>query len=111
MNSDYVIVLITTPSMDVGKQIASSLVEKKLAACVNILPSIHSVFRWEGEVSGEEEVLLVVKSRGKLFEDQLIPAVLELHPYDVPEIIALPIWKGVKSYLDWIDEETLPAKD
>lgn len=108
MDPDYIIVLITAPSTEAGKQIASSLVERKLAACVNIIPSIHSIFHWEGEINTEEEVLLVVKSRSKLFEDQLIPAVMELHPYDVPEIIAMPIWKGAKSYLDWIDDETLP---
>jgi periplasmic divalent cation tolerance protein len=106
MNSSYIIVLITAPSEDVGKQIASSLVEKKLAACVNIIPSMLSIYRWEGEISTEEEVLLIVKSRSDIFESQLIPAVKVLHPYEVPEIIALPIWKGVKSYLDWIEEET-----
>lgn len=111
MDPDYIIVLITAPSSEVGKQIASSLVERKLAACVNIITSIHSIFRWEGEISSEEEVLLVVKSRAELFEDQLAPAVRELHPYDVPEIIALPVWKGSKSYLDWIGEETTSEQD
>jgi periplasmic divalent cation tolerance protein len=106
MNSGYIIVLITAPSVEVGKQIASSLVERKLAACVNIIPSMLSIYRWEGEIATEEEVLLVVKSRGDIFESQLIEAVQELHPYEVPEIIALPIWKGVKNYLDWIEEET-----
>jgi periplasmic divalent cation tolerance protein len=111
MDPDYIIVLITAPSSEVGKKIASSLVERKLAACVNIISSIHSIFRWEGEISSEEEVLLVVKSRRELFEGQLIPAVQELHPYDVPEIIALPVWKGSKSYLDWIGEETISEQD
>jgi periplasmic divalent cation tolerance protein len=111
MDPVYVIILITAPTEEVGKQIASSLVERKLAACANILPGMKSIFRWEGEINTEEEVLLVVKSRSELFESQLIPAVQKLHPFDVPEIIALPIWKGVKSYLDWIDEETSPTPD
>jgi periplasmic divalent cation tolerance protein len=104
-----IVVLITVPSVEVGQEIAASLLEKRLAACVNIIPSVSSFFRWEGEASQEQEALLVVKSRAELFESGLLPAVKAAHPYDVPEIIALPVVLGSQDYLDWIERETEPA--
>jgi periplasmic divalent cation tolerance protein len=108
MQDKFIVALITAPSQEVGVQIANVLVEKKLAACVNTIAPINSLFRWEGDVSNDEEVLLLVKSRASLFEGGLVPAVLEVHPYEVPEIIALPILMGSQGYLDWIAEETSP---
>jgi periplasmic divalent cation tolerance protein len=105
----FVVVFITAPSMDVAQQIANALVEQKLAACVNILPAIQSIYRWEGKIFNEEETLLIVKSRADLFEDRLIPAVQAVHPYQVPEIIALPILMGLPGYLDWIQDVTVPG--
>ena len=104
--TDPIVVLITAPSKEVGKQIARALLEKELAACVNIISSIDSIYTWEGKICNDEEVLLVVKSRVELFENQLVPAVQAIHPYRVPEIIALPIKMGAKSYLDWIEAVT-----
>ena len=104
--TDPIVVLITAPSKEVGKQIARALLEQKLAACVNIISSIDSICTWEGKICNDEEVLLVVKSRAELFENQLVPAVQAIHPYRVPEIIALPIKMGAKSYLDWIEAVT-----
>ncbi len=106
MEIQNMVVLISAPSKEVGKQIAASLVEKKLAACVNILPSVNSIYTWEGQIHDEEEVLLLVKTRADLFEDRLIPAVKAIHPYEVPEIIALPVAAGLKKYLDWMEEAT-----
>ena len=106
MEDQYIIVMITTPSKEVGEQISNALLEKKLAACVNMLIPVNSLYTWEGEIAHDEEALLVVKSRAALFQDQLVPAVQAIHPYDVPEIIALPILMGSASYLDWIDAET-----
>lgn len=103
---NQLVVLITVPDREVGKKMAHSLVEKRLAACVNILPGMTSVYTWEGAVQEEEEVLLLVKTRGEIFEEKFVPAVKAEHPYDVPEIIALPITMGAKSYLDWITEST-----
>ena len=103
---NQIVVLITVPSRDVGRTIAHSLVEKRLAACVNILPVMTSVYTWEEAVQEEEEVLLVVKTRVEIFEEEFVPAVKAMHPYDVPEIIALPIVMGWKPYLDWIVEST-----
>jgi periplasmic divalent cation tolerance protein len=101
-----IVVLITVPSKDMGKQIARALLEQKLAACVNIISPLDSMYTWEGKICTDEEVLLVVKSRAELFENQLVPAVQAIHTYQVPEIIALPIKMGAKSYLDWIEAVT-----
>ncbi len=110
MKLEHIVVLITTPSAEVGERIAAALLAQKLAACVNILPSITSIFAWQGEVQNDQESLLLVKTRADLFHDQLVPAVKDLHPYDVPEIIALPVVMGSQSYLDWIAAETVSAQ-
>jgi periplasmic divalent cation tolerance protein len=106
MQDQKIIVLITVPSMEVGEQIARRLVERRLAACVNILPAIRSIFRWESELQTESEFLLIVKTRAGLFEDHLLPTVQEIHPYKVPEIIGIPLCAGLPSYLEWINQET-----
>jgi len=104
MQSRYIVVLVTAPSQEAGEKIAARLLEKKLAACVNIVPEITSLYTWEGKTQNDQEVLLVIKSKVELFEEHLVPAVLEAHPYEVPEIIALPVLMGSASYLQWIDE-------
>ena len=105
MEDQYILVMITTPSREVGEQISNALLEKKLAACVNMLAPINSLYTWQGTTAHDEETLLVVKSRAALFQE-LVPAVQTIHPYEVPEIIALPIIMGSASYLAWIDAET-----
>jgi periplasmic divalent cation tolerance protein len=102
---DKLVAFITVPSRDVGKKIADTLLDKKLAACVNMFP-INSLYTWEGKVQNDDELLLIVKTTTAVFESKLIPEVQAVHPYDVPEIIALPIVMGSKDYLDWIEEET-----
>jgi len=106
MNSQPIVVLITVPNKEVGRQIAQALLEQRLAACINILPAINSLYNWEGKLQDEEEALLVVKSRAELFQERLVPAVQAIHPYKVPEILALPILAGLHSYLEWIEKET-----
>lgn len=106
MDSNRIIVLITAPDQATARQIASHLVEKRLAACVNILPGVQSIFRWQGEVQNESELLMVVKTRRELLHTHLIPAVKALHPYQTPEIIALPVLDGALDYLEWIDQST-----
>ncbi|HEX7976340.1 MAG TPA: divalent-cation tolerance protein CutA [Anaerolineales bacterium] len=106
MNSQKIVVLITVPSVEAGRQIARTLLELKLAACVNILPQVHSLYTWQGEIHDDDETLLVVKTRAELFEARLVPAVKAIHPYEVPEIIALPIQAGSTDYLDWIGNVT-----
>lgn len=106
MKNQPVAVLITAPVQETGEQIANALLAQKLAACVNIIPQVKSLFTWQGQTCTDTEVLLIVKTRADLLEERLIPAVQAIHPYEVPEIIALPILGGLKSYLDWIDQST-----
>jgi periplasmic divalent cation tolerance protein len=91
--------------MDKAARIARELVEKKLAACVNIIPELRSIYAWQGRVCDERECLMIMKTRRDLF-DQLRDTVKELHPYDVPEIISLSIEQGLQDYLKWIDDST-----
>jgi periplasmic divalent cation tolerance protein len=106
MDDKPILVMITTPSKEIGKQIADVLLAEKLAACVNIISPINSLYTWKGEINDDEESLLIVKSRESLFAEGLVPAVRTIHPYEVPEIIALPIISGLDDYLDWIAEST-----
>jgi periplasmic divalent cation tolerance protein len=105
METKHLVVFVTTPSKDIGEQIAKTLVESQLAACVNLLPEINSIYTWEGEVYNEAEVMMVIKTQAKLFE-ALAESIQSLHPYEVPEIIALPIIAGSESYLAWIEAVT-----
>ncbi len=98
-------VFVTVPSYDKGREIAKFLLEKKLCACVNVISKVSSFYWWEGKIEEDEEALLIIKTREELFE-KLKEAVLDVHPYDVPEIISIPIQKGYKKYLDWIEKET-----
>ena len=102
-DNDHLLVSITASSAEEAERIAKALVQKRLAACVNIVPAITSIYRWQAEVHRDSEVLLIAKSRPELFES-LAARVKELHSYQVPEIIALPIVAGSKAYLNWIDE-------
>ena len=102
----YVVVLITAPSSEVAKQIARALVEQKLVACVDIVPAVNSVYLWQGQLCDDQEALLIAKTRAALFAERLVPSVKAMHPYQVPEIIALPIVMGSEDYLTWIDEVT-----
>lgn len=86
-----------------AERIARALVEGGLAACVNIVPAVTSVYRWKGRVERGEERLLVVKTRADRFE-ALREAIISLHPYELPEVIALPIEAGHAPYLAWLDE-------
>ena len=102
---EAVVVLITVATREEAEKIACLLVEKRLAACINIVPRVRSLFSWEGKLSQSDEVLLVGKSRRARFRE-LVSAVKTLHSYDVPEIIALPILEGSADYLQWIHDVT-----
>jgi len=104
-STGYILILITTNTKKEAEKIAESLVESRLVACVNIMPAVTSVYYWKGEVCKESEVLLVIKTRAEHF-DTLVEKVTQLHSYEVPEIIALPILRGYKPYLDWIKQVT-----
>jgi len=96
-----VVVLVTCPTPAVARRLATQLVKRRLAACVNLVPKIESTFRWQGKIDRCKEVLLVIKTVKARFE-ALRRAVVELHPYDVPEVIALPIVAGHAPYLSWV---------
>lgn len=103
--SEFIVIFITAPSKNEAEKIGKALVEKKLAACVNIIKDIRSIFFWKGKLSDEKEVLLIAKSKTKNFE-KIEKEVKKLHSYEVPEIIGLPILMGSKDYLDWVDKES-----
>ena len=100
----YRLIYITTGDEAEAKKIGRTLVEEKLAACVNFYP-IQSIYRWEGEIEEEGEIAILVKTRAELV-DRVIERVKELHSYEVPDIISLPIEKGYPAYLQWIEEST-----
>ncbi len=100
-----VVVLITAPDAECAARIASALVEERLAACVGRLGAIHSRFRWEGKIDAAAEELLLAKTTRERCE-ALVARVRALHPYEVPEIVALPIVAGFERYLDWVRAET-----
>jgi periplasmic divalent cation tolerance protein len=102
--TDVMVVLVTAPSEDAAAWLARTLVEERLAACGNVIPGLRSLYRWEGQVQDEPEVLLVLKTtRGHL--DALRERVVALHPYKVPEVLALRVEAGSAAYLAWVAEQ------
>lgn len=103
------VVLTTAPSVDVAESLASRLVDEGLAACVNVVPGVISIFRWEGATHREEELLLFTKTtadRVPALRDRIV----ELHPYDVPEVVALSVSDGHAPYFAWVRDETAPGR-
>jgi periplasmic divalent cation tolerance protein len=101
----YLVVLVTVGSADEAAGLARTLVEERLAACGNLVERIRSIYRWKGKIEDEGETLLVLKTTAAQFE-ALRQRIVELHSYDVPEVIALEIADGHKPYLDWLDSNT-----
>jgi len=99
-----VVILITATTDEEARNIANGLLAQRKAACVNIVPGVSSLFWWQGQLDSASESLLIVKTKTSLLND-IIALVRELHSYDVPEIIALPVIGGNQDYLDWIDTE------
>ncbi len=101
---DVVVLLCTVPSEEVGTKLARSLVQEGLVACVNVVPGLRSIYRWKGEVCEDAELLLVMKSvRSR--SGAIAERVKELHPYETPELIALPVGGGTDGYLAWVREQ------
>lgn len=99
----YQVVLTTCPDAEVGNAIARALVEERLAACVNIMPPARSIYRWRGATESGEEQLLIVKIKAANYA-AVERRIQDLHPYEVPEVIALPIAAGLPAYLAWLDD-------
>jgi len=101
------VVLVTAPDREVAERLARALVGERLAACVNLVPGVRSIYRWEGELHDDEELLLVIKTTAARV-DTLAERVSALHPYDLPEVLALPAVGGSAGYLDWVAAESRP---
>ncbi len=102
MDNPYLLIYCTCPDQAMAERIAEALVADRLAACVNIVPGITSIYRWQGEIQHDSELLLLIKTRGERYP-ALEARIRELHSYEVPEIIAVPIQRGSESYLAWLD--------
>jgi periplasmic divalent cation tolerance protein len=101
---DYIQVLTTVDSREAAQRIASALVEQRLAGCVQVIGPVWSTYWWEGEVASDEEWMCLIKSKLPLYRT-LEEAIRAVHPYDVPEILAVPILEGSRAYLAWLDGE------
>jgi periplasmic divalent cation tolerance protein len=106
---DHLLALTTLGKEEDARRLAKALVERRLTACVNVIGPVRSVYRWKGTIEEDRELLLLIKTRKDRFEE-LERALAELHPYEVPELIALPIEHGATAYLRWLDE-SLTAED
>jgi periplasmic divalent cation tolerance protein len=100
-----ILVLTNVPDSAVAKTLAEAMVEQRLAACVNILPVVQSVYRWQGVVEQANEITLMIKTTQTRYAE-LERLIRHLHPYEVPEVIAIPLSAGLPSYLQWIETET-----
>lgn len=103
--SEHVICFVTSNNLEQATDIARFLVQNRLAACVNIIDPIRSIYSWKNEIYDEKEILMVIKTRRALFE-KLTLEITKRHSYEVPEIISVPIENGLPSYLNWIDQNT-----
>jgi len=100
----FAVVLVTASGLEEGNKITSAILDKRMAACVNIVPKISSLFWWQGKIDAADEVLLIIKTRASRIKD-IIDTVKSIHSYSVPEVIALPVIAGHGDYLDWIADE------
>lgn len=107
MSTDVLVVLCTFPAGDAAAAAAERLVEERLAACVNLISGMRSVYRWKGQVTKDEETLAVIKTTSDRFA-ALKVRLIELHTYDTPEVIALEVERGHVPYLDWVRDMTTP---
>jgi periplasmic divalent cation tolerance protein len=102
--SDVRVAFSTAPDADTAARIARALVDERLAACVNLVPGVRSIYRWQGALEDAAEVLLVIKTRAERLE-ALSARLRTLHPYELPELVALPAVGGLDAYLAWVAEE------
>lgn len=101
LDKEFLVVLTTCPTAEVAADLARALVEQGHAACVNVLPAVRSIYRWQGQVQSDDEILLLIKTTAGRFR-ALRDALVARHPYDVPEVVALRVADGHHPYLDWL---------
>ncbi|CRG97123.1 cutA, putative [Plasmodium gallinaceum] len=106
-DSPFIAVYVTTPNKDVAENISNVLLKEKLASCVNIIPGIISLYHWKGEIAKDNEVLMMIKTKKHLFQE-IVNSVKLNHPYEVPEVIAIPIQHGSEEYLKWVSNSVKP---
>lgn len=106
--SEYAVVFITASSLEEAQKISRTLVEERLFACANIISPIQSIFHWQGKLCDEKEVLIIAKTKTGLFKE-VVKRVKNLHSYQVPEVLFLPVLQGSQDYLQWVDQETKPV--
>ena len=107
MENDFLLLMTTSPGEALAKSLAHALVKGKLAACVQISSAMTSVYEWQGEICQEQEFSLYIKCLSQHYS-AIEAAILDLHPYDVPELVAIPVTQGLPAYFDWIKETTQP---
>jgi len=107
MTLNHLLIICSCPDQKVAEQIAHSLVDQQLAACVNITSPVTSIYRWEGETESSQENLLLIKTQANCYTP-IEQAIQALHPYELPEIIAVPLERAEHQYLNWIDKNTSP---
>jgi periplasmic divalent cation tolerance protein len=103
--TDGLLVITTLPNADAAAELAKNVVGERLAACANLIPALRSIYKWQGKMQDENEVLVLFKTRQEHYEN-LKSRILELHPYEVPEVLAIPVEQGYAAYLDWLAAET-----
>jgi len=107
--SGYVLIVCTCPDAESARRIAGELVESRLAACVNVLPGVTSIYRWQDKMEEKNEHLLLIKSHQQLFHS-IQDTINELHPYDTPEVLSIKIDNGLPAYLSWLEDSLDPAE-
>jgi periplasmic divalent cation tolerance protein len=105
MNADFLLVVCTCPTNSAAAAIATALLEERVAACVNQVPGIKSMYRWEGRIEHDDEVLLLIKTTRQMYP-RVEETIGKLHPYELPEIIGVPLTAGSEAYLHWIKNAT-----
>ncbi|MCC6141875.1 MAG: divalent-cation tolerance protein CutA [Nitrospira sp.] len=102
--SEPIIVLVTAPGLREGSRISKEIVTSRLAACVNIISGVQSLYRWNGKIVQEKEVMLIMKTTRRRYR-KLEQKIKQLHPYEVPEVIAIPLIRGLPQYIEWVERE------
>lgn len=110
MKEQYLLILNTCPDKETALRVANTLVSKRLAACVNILPGLTSVYHWQGQIEADEEHLLLIKSTQAAYPE-VESTICETHPYELPEVIAVPLVEGLDSYLSWMSNNVEFGKE